>query len=94
MDVKRARDHGVIVGRFEPEALDAVTDVPGVLAGHATVVRDDTPGAEGSKPVRTGVTTLWPHDAERWRDRVHAGTSISNGYGELSGVKPANATEP
>jgi D-aminopeptidase len=90
MDVKRARDHGVIIGRFEPGALNAITDVPGVLVGHATVVRDGTPGVEGAKAVRTGVTTVWPHDGDPWRDRVYAGTSILNGYGELIGINQVN----
>ncbi len=90
MEVKRVRDHGVVIGRFSPGKFNAITDVPGVLVGHATVVRDDTPGVDGSKAVRTGVTAIWPHGGEPWRDRVYAGTSILNGYGELIGVNQVN----
>lgn len=90
MEVKRAREHGVVIGRFPPGKFNAITDVPGVLVGHATVVRDDTPGVDGSKAARTGVTAIWPHDGEPWRDRVYAGTSILNGYGELIGVNQVN----
>jgi D-aminopeptidase len=90
MDVKRARDHGILIGRFPPGNSNAITDVPGVLVGHATVLRDNTPGVTGSEAVRTGVTTVWPHDGEPWRNPVYAGTSILNGAGELIGINQLN----
>ena len=86
MSPERARDHGVVTGRFPPGEHDAITDVPGVLVGHATVMRGETPGVEDSKAVRTGVTAIWPHGGDVWRDRVYVGTSILNGYGELIGI--------
>ena len=90
MDVKRARDHGIVIGRFPPGEFNAITDVPGVLVGQATVTRDPAPGEDEPKAVRTGVTTIWPHDGEPWRDRVYAGTSLLNGYGELIGINQVN----
>jgi len=64
---------------------NAITDVAGVLVGHQTVMRESTPGVEGSGRVRTGVTTIWPNERP-WRDRVYAGTSVLNGYGEMIGI--------
>ena len=90
VDVKRARDHGVVIGRFPPGELNAITDVPGVRVGHATVSLDAAPGDGRPKAVRTGVTTIWPHGGRPWRDRVYAGTSILNGYGELIGINQVN----
>ena len=43
----RARDLDIIVGTFEPGTLNAITDVPGVRVGQATIVKGEQ--------VRTGV---------------------------------------
>ncbi len=77
----RARDLGLAVGRLAAGPLNAVTDVPGVRVGHATVW-----SADGVGPVaRTGVTALWPHDGNPFTERVYAATSTFNGYGVLTG---------
>ena len=34
--------------------------------------------------VRSGVTAIWPHDGDLFRERVYAGTSVFNGYGEMT----------
>jgi D-aminopeptidase len=83
MPAARARDLGVRIGRLPAGPLDAITDVAGVRVGHATVIRepDGAPNA-----VRTGVTAIFPHEAAPWHERVYAGTSILNGYGETIGV--------
>ncbi len=83
----RARDHGVRVGRLPTGPLNAITDVAGVRVGHATVSRDPV---GDMRAVRTGVTAVWPHGGVPWRDRVYAGTSIVNGYGELIGINQIN----
>ncbi|HEU5224341.1 MAG TPA: P1 family peptidase [Actinomycetota bacterium] len=80
----RARDLGVVIGRLGPGPHNAITDVDGVSVGHATVVRDEPSVA------RTGVTAIWPHPRDPWRERVYAGTSIVNGYGELIGIDQIN----
>ncbi len=36
--------------------------------------------------MRTGVTAIFPHEGEPWREWVYAGTHILNGYGELIGI--------
>jgi D-aminopeptidase len=78
--VSRARDDGVAVGRLPGGPLNAITDVPGVRVGHATVVRDDP-------VVRSGVTAIWPHDGNPFRERVYAAVEPLNGYGEMTGSR-------
>ena len=85
MEQKRPRDYGLVIGRYPTGEHNAITDVHNVRVGHSTVLRDSTQGVEGSQKVRTGVTTVWPN-AEPWRNRVYAGTSVLNGYGELVGI--------
>lgn len=74
----RARDLGVEVGIFEPGPWNAITDVAGVRVGHATV-------REGDR-VRTGVTAIWAHGGDPYRDRVPAAIHVGNGFGKLLGV--------
>lgn len=78
----RARELGIEIGRLPTGELNAITDVPGVLVGHATVRRGE-PGS-GEPVARTGVTAILPHGGELFRERVYAGVSLLNGYGELT----------
>ncbi len=58
---------------------NAITDVPGIRVGHATVI-------EGTG-IRTGVTAI-VHDAlaAPWRTRLPAGASpVFNGFGKMVG---------
>jgi D-aminopeptidase len=83
MTTSRARDLGVEIGRLPPGPLNAITDVAGVRVGHASVIRE----ADGAaRAVRTGVTAVFPHEGEPWRDRVYAGAHVLNGYGEMIGI--------
>jgi D-aminopeptidase len=84
LERKRARDYGVRIGHRPTGPLNSITDVRGVRVGHATVVRDPSDARDGA--VRTGVTTVFPHERPVWRERVYAGTHILNGYGELIGI--------
>jgi D-aminopeptidase len=61
--------------------------VAGVRVGHSTVVDGD---GRNSPAIRTGVTAIWPHEEFPWHQRVYAGTSILNGYGEIIGVTAIN----
>ena len=74
----RARDVGIAPGIFAPGPYNAITDVEGVLVGHATV-------REGDR-VRTGVTAVRPHGGNVFRDRVPAAMHVGNGFGKLLGV--------
>jgi D-aminopeptidase len=71
----RARDLGIVVGGLQPGPLNAITDVPGVRVGHTTVRAGDA---------RTGVTAIWPHDGDLFRERLYAGIDVLNGYGEMT----------
>lgn len=75
----RARDLGIVVGTGTPGPHNAITDVPGVLVGHRTVVEGDD--------VRTGVTVVVPHDGRIGRDAVFAGCHRLNGNGEMTGLE-------
>ncbi|MGA5705003.1 P1 family peptidase [Streptomyces cellulosae] len=72
----RARDLGIVVGPTPTGPLNALTDVPGVRVGHATVrPRPD---------VHSGVTAVVP-DGVRPGAAVPAGVFAGNGYGKLVG---------
>jgi D-aminopeptidase len=83
----RARELGLVIGRLPAAPHDAITDVPGVRVGHATLVRGDGPLVVGRGPVRTGVTVVVPHDGDVWREPVFAGCHRLNGNGELTGLE-------
>lgn len=75
----RARDLGIVF-EGEPGAMDAITDVPGLEVGFATLI-----DGEGAHAARTGVTAILP----RGRDGVGAACAAAvhsfNGNGELTG---------
>ncbi len=73
---RRLRDLGVAIGTMPVGPTNSLTDVAGVRVGHTTLVR----GGD----VRTGVTAIWPHDGNPMTERVYAGISLLNGYGEMT----------
>ena len=80
-DRARARDLGLAPGTLPPGPLNAITDVPGIRVGHATLVEGDT--------IRTGVTGI-SHDALVRADRagrstLPAGLAVYNGFGKMVG---------
>jgi D-aminopeptidase len=81
----RARDLGITIGSYPTGPLNAITDVAGVLVGHATLVRGDGALKVGAGPVRTGVTAVLPR-ADIWYTSVFAATYTLNGDGEMTGV--------
>ena len=83
----RARDLGIRIGRMEPGARNAITDVGGVRVGHTTLIRGDGPLLVGEGPVRTGVTVVIPHDGDVWTEPLFAGAHRLNGNGELTGLE-------
>lgn len=83
----RARDLGIVIGRGRPGPANAITDVPGVRVGHATIVRGDGPLVVGKGPVRTGVTMIVPHDGDVFTEPLYAGSHTLNGNGELTGLE-------
>ena len=83
---RRARTIGIRIGHYPPGRYNAITDVPGVRVGHATIVRGDGPLRPGEGPVRTGVTAILPHRGNVFDDRMAASGFVLNGAGEVSGL--------
>ncbi|MES2524193.1 MAG: P1 family peptidase [Gemmatimonadota bacterium] len=81
---KRGRELGVpFPGTTGPN--NAITDVPGVAVGHATIIQGDGPLRPGVGPIRTGVTAILPRPRGNW-DFVMAATFNLNGNGDMTGV--------
>src|SRR3984893_4167988 len=88
----RASGFGIPVGFLPTGPLNAITDVAGVRVGHQTVWKGDyspspSGGGQGggSEPViRSGVTAVWPHSGDLFRERLYAAVSVLHGYGEMT----------
>jgi D-aminopeptidase len=89
---QRLRDLGIIIGELPPGPHNAITDVAGVLVGHATRIIGTGPLVIGQGPVRSGVTAILPRGADGWRNPVYAADWILNGNGELTGTGPIRRT--
>jgi len=79
----RARALGIEVAG-EPGPCNAITDVPGVTVGYATLVSGGGEGVEANA-VRTGVTVVLPRPSESLGAACAAGLYSSNGNGEMTG---------
>lgn len=73
----RARDIGLAVGVFSTGEHNAITDVPGVLVGHSTIIEDDD--------IRTGVTAVVPGPGNLYTHTMPAWLHVGNGYGKMIG---------
>lgn len=82
---KRFRELGFTLGSLPTGAHNAITDVPGVRVGHATLVSGEGALVPGRGPIRTGVTVILPHGGDVYRERVPAAVDILNGSGEVTG---------
>lgn len=74
---KRLRDYGIEIGVLKSGTINAITDVPGVMVGHETIIHGDS--------IRTGVTAILPHGDNIYQLKVPAAIYIGNGYGKLAG---------
>jgi len=81
----RARELGIVVGQYPAGEWNAITDVPGVLVGHTTIIRGSGPLHVGEGPIRTGVTAVFPRK-DIWSNGVFAATHALNGDGEMTGT--------
>jgi D-aminopeptidase len=77
---QRLRDLDIEIGLFSPGPYNAITDVPGVLVGHRTLIYDQP------RVARTGVTMILPRENQIWQDFAFAGFYIFNGNGEMTGL--------
>lgn len=73
----RLRELGIATGILAPGPLDALTDVPGVRVGHATLI-------EGHD-TRTGVTVILPHGGNLFQEKVRAAVFAANAFGKAAG---------
>lgn len=73
----RARSLGIPFGG-KPGGWNAITDVPGVEVGYATLV--------AGSDVRTGVTAIHPRGQGNPGDPCAAGYHSQNGNGEMTGI--------
>jgi D-aminopeptidase len=76
----RLRDLDICIGTYPTGACNAITDVPGILVGHTTIIADEP------RLARTGVTVIVPRDGEIWHDYAFAGYYAFNGYGDMTGL--------
>lgn len=76
----RLRDLGITIGSLPTGEHNAITDVPGVLVGHSTIIADEP------RVARTGVTMVVPRDGAIWSDHVFAAYHSFNGNGEMTGL--------
>ncbi len=76
----RLRDLNITIGTLPPGPHNALTDVPGVLVGHATVIGDE------ARTARTGVTIIVPRGGDIWHDNVFGGSFSFSGNGEMTGL--------
>ena len=79
------RELGMVIGRYQPGPLNAITDVTGVKVGHVTLIKGDGNLIPGKGPIRTGVTVIVPRD-DIWHKKVPAGVFVLNGTGEMTGL--------
>ena len=75
---KRPRELGINIGVIPTGKFNAITDVPGVLVGQATIIKGDS--------VRTGVTAILPHAGNIFQQKVPAAVYVGNGFGKLAGT--------
>ncbi|HMO56152.1 MAG TPA: P1 family peptidase [Roseiflexaceae bacterium] len=80
MNRARLRDLGITIGQLPTGRHNAITDVPGILVGHATIMHD------APRVARTGVTVILPRDGAIWQDAVFGGFHSFNGCGEMTGL--------
>jgi D-aminopeptidase len=65
------------IGDLPLGEANAISDVPGVRVGHATL-------AEAA--VQTGVTAIRFHDGDHFRDKLPAASAVLNGFGKSVGL--------
>ena len=87
MDRRRAREVGLVADGMPTDRHNAITDVPGVRVGHATLWTGDGPLRPGEGPVRTGVTVVRPHGGNLFREKVRAAVHTINGFGKVCGFE-------
>ncbi|WP_273855323.1 DmpA family aminopeptidase [Serratia liquefaciens] len=79
----RVQDLGITIGLGVPGPLNAITDVPGVRVGHASIHAD----LADRYAVRTGVTVIEPRLGHARKSPCFAGVHVLNGNGDATGLE-------
>ncbi len=74
---RRIREYGIVIGSGTPGPRDQITDVPGVLVGHATVDTEEH---------KTGVTVVLPCPDNPFVEKLTAAVYVHNGFGKSQGL--------
>jgi len=83
----RLRDYDLSIGDLPVGVFNAITDVPGVRVGHASLVSGEGALTPGEGPVRTGVTVILPHDGNLYQNKVRAAACVLNGHSKVFGLE-------
>lgn len=65
------------IGNFEIGKNNNITDVSGVLVGHSSILNGTN---------NTGVTVVFPHSGNMFKEKVVAGCYVYNGFGKSTGL--------
>ncbi|MEZ4656223.1 MAG: P1 family peptidase [Caldilineaceae bacterium] len=76
----RLRDLNITIGELPTGPHNAITDVPGVLVGHYTLIQD------APRVARTGITMIAPRHNQIWENYAFAAYHSFNGNGEMTGL--------
>lgn len=80
------RELGISIGTLPTGRYNGITDVPGVLVGHSTIIEGEGPLVPGIGPVRTGVTAIKPHPGNLFQSKVPGAVYVINGFGKATGI--------
>ena len=83
---KRARELRLKFGSLPLGPRNSITDIPGVLVGHSTVIEGEGKLIPGQGPKRTGVTAILPHEGNLFLEPVVGAVHIINGFGKAVGL--------
>src|SRR5690606_29647603 len=78
LNAQQAFHPPVKIGVLPKGKYNAITDVKGVKVGHTTLIKGDD--------IRTGVTTIIPHEGNLFQEKVPAAIYVGNGFGKLAGI--------
>lgn len=65
------------VGKLPVGKFNDISDVPGVLVGHSSIIKDN---------LRTGITAILPHSNNLFTNKVLGATYVFNGFGKSLGL--------
>lgn len=75
------KKYNINIGKIKRGKLNLITDVPGVKVGHKTLDIED---------IKTGVTSIFPHEKNLFKNKVLGATSVINGFGKSAGLIQVN----